>query len=172
VGWSGKGNLLRLSLAGNPIGGGLAALTAGEPFERLLELDLRDCQLRPADLAALAAAPLRVRRLDLSNNRAIDSDGLIALLSADWLGEIERLDLSSTGVGADGMRALTACDRLTNLRHLACKDGSPFDARSLRSIVFSPHWKNLQCLDVRRTSGRYSNDVLKAAQQRGLTILY
>jgi uncharacterized protein (TIGR02996 family) len=170
--WAGKGNLLRLSLAGNSVGPALGPLMAGAPFGRLVELNLRDCQLRIDDLAALAAAPLRVRRLDLSRNQGIDSDGLIALLSAGWIGELERLDLSRTSVGAVGMRALAACERLTNLRHLACANGSPFDARSLRSIVFSPHWKNLQCLDVRRTGSRYSQDELKAARKRGLTILY
>ena len=169
--WPGKANLIRLSLAGNAVGDGMAALLGGERWERLRELSLRDCNLTGAALAALAAAPLRLHQLDLSQNLQIDSACLPGLLSARWLGSLERLDLSYTIVGLEGIRALADCERLGGLRHLSYS-GQALAPDSLRSIIHSPHLKNLRCLDVRLSGNRFSQGLLEAARQRGLTILY
>jgi uncharacterized protein (TIGR02996 family) len=169
--WPGKGNLLRLSLGENRLGGGIAALVDGEGWQRLRELSLRESHLDGGDLSALAAAPLGLRQLDLSRNVGIDSPGLLGLLSAKWLGSLERLDLSYTTVADDGMQALTECERLTGLRHLSFS-GLRLHDRTVRSIISSPHLKSLRCLDLRLSGYQLSRDLLDAARERGLTILY
>ena len=170
--WPGKGNLLRLSLAENALGGGIGALLGGEPWERLRALRLRNCYLPSDALVLLAAAPLRVSELDLAGNGEFDSPGLIGLLSAGWIGSLERLDLSYTTVSDDGMQALADCERLAGLGHLSYS-GLRLHDRTVRSIIDSPHLKSLRCLDVRLSGYRwFPRDLLQAAQRRGLTILY
>lgn len=119
-GWRAKSNVLRLSLAENALGGGIEALLSGEPWGRLRHLSLRGCSLTGPDLAALAAAPLPLRELDLSRNRDVDADSLLGLLSAGWVGDLERLDLRYVTASNARLRVLA------RLRKLASESGLTF----------------------------------------------
>lgn len=89
---------------------------------RDLELPIeQDAALRveidDADLAGLRGLS-KLRRLSLSGRMAIDGTGLAAL---DALPVLSELDLSQTGVDADGLRAIARLPAIRSLKLLLCR---------------------------------------------------
>ncbi len=134
--------------------GRLGLFLGGADLPRLTALSLRNNQVWPWGVQALAAVPVtaRLKRLDLSGNPIADA-------GADWLASqpgfagLEELILRSDEipfadcVHAVGAAAVAASQTLTHLRTLSFADQYLGDA-GLTGLVRSPNARRLTDLDL------------------------
>ncbi len=92
--------LRHLSLSGRPLGGKTVRLLASDKFRSLTRLDLSNCKLTDAAVAALATAPAlkNLIELNLSDNKL--SDGLKPLASPRNLPQLSSCPLRGNRFGA------------------------------------------------------------------------
>lgn len=136
-----------LDLDGAQLGEGAGEALAGAAWlSGLAVLNLHDTGLGPADIRALAAAPLwEMRSLNLSMCKA-GLSGVTALASAG-MPKLEVLDLYGAGIKDRGFRALVESplvDRLVSLRVSA----NSIKKKTLAEFASSGKAKQLQFLEV------------------------
>ncbi|MDY3552787.1 TIGR02996 domain-containing protein [Gemmata sp. JC717] len=136
---------------------GLTALDFGA---RRDEPNGRANRIGPEGLSALGASPrlAGLRALGLAGCDTVGDRGLRSMLAAPHLTKLDRLDLRSTGLTADGVRALVAAPvtaRLTALR-LGGRDRLTDDA--VRALARSPNVRNLEELDLEQTGATAPGD--------------
>lgn len=101
------GRLRHLNLHRNNIGDvGLRALVRSPWIVNLVALDLTENGLSEAGLTALASTPAPALRQLRLNANAVGDAALAALEAAPWLGQLEELGLSDTGVTKAQVRRL------------------------------------------------------------------
>lgn len=95
----------RVSLAGNPIGGG--GLAGLESLSSAVQgVSLARARLGPGDAVVLAGLPAPgLRELDLHGN-AIGDEGVRALVGAPWFATLTRLDVRDTGASGATLQGL------------------------------------------------------------------
>jgi hypothetical protein len=129
---------------------GLERLLAGSHLQGIEVLDLSNTNLYDDAAAALAAWPglSRVSVLELDNNHLTHA-GIEVIMNSRWLGELVKLSLSGTPIGAAGIRAIAACPRMRHLHALNLRGCAPRDADAdLEPLLDSEHLVNLHRLTV------------------------
>lgn len=110
---------LRLQACSLTDAGVVPMLARGAP--ELVTLDLSHNQLGVQTCRALAAASLpSLRRLWLYAN-PIGPQGLAELLAAPWLGQLEELNLESTGLDGDAVLHLARAPASAGIQQVACE---------------------------------------------------
>ncbi len=139
--------LKRLELAGNHVGpAGAEALATSDRLPRLCGLGLSANGLGLPSIHVLAgvSAVTRVATLDLSAN-GLGPAGLRAVLRRP--SAVERLDLGRNDLGDDGVRELTACGHVGDLRALRLA-GNGIGDDGGRLLAACPHLHRLVYLDL------------------------
>ncbi|MBA4186484.1 MAG: hypothetical protein C0467_00555 [Planctomycetaceae bacterium] len=97
---------------------GAAALAKSPQFSKVARLDLRACEVGAKGIAALAASPLakHLRVLDLSDN-PVRASGILELSRGRWP-ELHTLNLSTSGLGSESMKAFQAAEGFGRLLDL------------------------------------------------------
>jgi uncharacterized protein (TIGR02996 family) len=139
--------LKRLDLSGNRItAGALASLVAAPALAGVEDLDLSDNNLGPEGVRALAAARLpHLHSLHLLRTRP-ETEGVRALVGADFFPELRSLSLGGNNLGPAAGRLL-ADGPGENLRVLDLRENKLAD-RGAAALAASPHLRNLVLLDL------------------------
>jgi uncharacterized protein (TIGR02996 family) len=142
--------LSSFSLYYNQIGAKRAAVFFASPhLHRLIALDLRNNDIRPAGLRALLGARLsQLSALDLRDNLLGDA-GAEMLAAAPLLGQVRKLNLALNDVGDAGVRALAGSPHAAALAelHVGLGDGAA------EALADSPFLRRLGHLDGTCTRG-------------------
>jgi uncharacterized protein (TIGR02996 family) len=116
---------------------------------QLRKLDLSWVNLSEGILLALVESPLlrRLRVLDLARSHINLSAAAEGLGSAPCSETLYRLDLTDTGLGDAGARALAASRHLTGLRHLNLSSNQ-IGPEGAEALALSPGWPRLRSLSL------------------------
>lgn len=142
--------LENLRLAHNAIAAeGIEAFVDSRAFVRLADLDLNHCGLDDAAMARLSRRRgwRSLRRLSLADND-IGTAGVTALAESFVLAHVQKLGLSQNRrLGAEGVVALAASPRVSNLRELFLSATAVGDD-GVKALARSPYLRRLASLDV------------------------
>jgi uncharacterized protein (TIGR02996 family) len=127
----------------------LRRLLAGPVADALAELHFADERFGSDGLRKLAAGlPSGLRDLELSNV-GVQADGLEALTRCERLASVRRLNLSRNPLQPRAMRVLSLSRALGGLRSLDLSQ-CRIDGRGVRHVTHSRFWPNMVELDLRR----------------------
>ena len=127
---------------------GFEALAQSKCLTSLRDLDLEDSDLDDQGAKALAGSKLKFGRLNLAKNRALDADGLTALLHSDVVSELTHLSLECALPRAEKVTEIIATSPvMKNLRHLDLCD-SEITTESIRTLAESDNLQELRELHL------------------------
>ncbi|HEY1189131.1 MAG TPA: hypothetical protein VGE74_15865, partial [Gemmata sp.] len=117
-------------------------------------------RIGPEGIAALGASPrlAGLRALGLAGNGTVGDRGVAALLTAPGLAKLEHLDLRSTDVTIDAVRALARNPGSGRLLTLRLGGGDRLTDEAVRELAGSPLLRNLEVLDLEQTGGDAPGD--------------
>ncbi len=144
--------LQALDLSDNPIGpAGAGLLATAWSADELSELHLARCGLWHEGLLALIGSrsghPLRLRRLDLSDN-GLYRLALVRLVDSPGMRRLESLDLSGNPLGNNGASVLADSSNASELVDLGLS-GTGAGDREVIALATSRHLRKLRSLDLR-----------------------
>jgi uncharacterized protein (TIGR02996 family) len=170
-----RGNLERLDLSGNSIGGGGVQYLASLPWLSSISwLGLEGVGANDESVAAISASPsvANLRLLRLGGNGSVTAQGARRLARSPHLGRLVELDLASlplrgvdmeafaglprltrlglseTELGGDDIRRLAKCPWLARITHLDLGENREV-GDGLRWLAESPYLSSLCELDIR-----------------------
>jgi uncharacterized protein (TIGR02996 family) len=127
---------------------GLAILGRGKYLGRLRKLDLTRIECTGEGVHALIdrGAVAGLEELTLRHNPAMGNEGVAAI--AGGLRHLRRLDLSTTGIGDEGVEIIAEAPALRDLRNLSLM-GNPLGYAAVERLCESFAQRGLDILDVR-----------------------
>jgi uncharacterized protein (TIGR02996 family) len=128
-------------------------LAGSAQLRSLKSIDLRETNLGPDDMQALANSPFinGLEQLDLGDGlysaNTIGAKGMQAIAGSANFAHLNRLHADFNGVGDAGMKALAASKHVTNLRHLDLVSNG-IGPKGIAAFARSENCAALQILDL------------------------
>ena len=125
----------------------LVALRLGEDDD---SDDDSDGYIGSDEIRALTNAPCfsNLRQLILNGHYPFNDEALRSLLEWDRVGQLEVLEFYSTQVREEGLRELSRCSKLANLRRLVVSSGYYIEPAAFAHLLDSPYLSGLRELRI------------------------
>jgi uncharacterized protein (TIGR02996 family) len=124
-------------------------LAASPHFRHLHFVNLFYNNIRAEGALALARSPVlaSITALQLGHNPNIGDEGIAALASSEFVAQLRRFDLNTTGCGPAAAWAIARSPHLSKLRHLNLQK-NPIGDEGGRALCASPYLRQLRSLSV------------------------